>query len=352
MYISKIVLSFTVGLLLLGHNLLAQNNPNANPVAISIDASASTFTVGSTRTLTFLIGNNGSNPIPANGAYWIVSFPNTVTVNQSSLFLDGGPFSATWDVNAGGTLLLLIPTGAGVPAKVTNGPKTDYTMTVSFTASTSGGPLQFTLNASNDALLAGNTSSGDDNANSPVTVQAVPLPVKLLHFDARSSGCTAQLSWNTAQEQNINRYEVEFSVNNKDYKQAGIVTASNKQAQEQSYSFNYQMNAENTYLFRLKIVDKDGNSNYSQVQKLSCSGGAPADIRLAPNPVVSAVTIKGMGNGANTISIQDVKGHQISTWSVNSREYNADLSNVPPGMYTITIQNESGSFFSSKIIKQ
>lgn len=351
MYISKIALSFTVGLLLLGHHLQAQNNPNANPVAISIDASASTFTVGSTRTLTFLIGNNGSNPIPADGAYWIVSFPNTVTVNQSSLFLDGGPFSASWEVNPGGTILLLTPTGAGIPAKITNGPKANYTMTVSFTAATAGGPLQFTLNASNDALLAGNTSSGDDNANSPVTIQAVPLPVKLLNFDARSSGCEALLSWNTAQEQNIDRYEVEFSVNSKYYRQAGIVKATNRQAIEQSYSFHYQMNPENTYLFRLKIVDKDGNSNYSQVQKLSCNGG-PADIRLAPNPVVSAVTIKGMSSGVNIISLQDVKGNKISTWSVNDREYNADLSTIPPGMYTIIIQNENGAVFSSKIVKQ
>jgi len=350
-YIFKIASTMITALLAFSGAGYAQSNPNANPTSISINASSASMPLSSSRVVTFQLGNNGSNPIPANGADWTVSFPNIVTVNQASLNLNGGPFSAQWNVGPGGTILFLNVIAPGIPARVFNGPQTTYLMTVSVTGSATGGPLQFTLSNENNALIAGNGNSGDDNINGPISVTPSALPVKLMEFTATSKGCKAALNWKSASELDVEKYDVEVSADGFDFSQAGTVKAAGTTITEQRYGFDYAMKPGNTYFFRLKMVDKNGSYSYSQVQKAACNDNATGVV-IAPNPVVSSVTISGMNTGTNTITILDVKGKQVTKLSVTDREANIDCTAFASGVYTIRIEDERGEVINKKLVKQ
>lgn len=329
----------------------AQSNPNANPVSLGITTPSGSLRVGQSALVTMQLGNNGSQAIPVNGATWFVSFPNTVTVNQASLTLGGGSFTPSWTVNGGGTVLTLNLSGAGIPARVFNGPQTIFSMTVSVTGATVGGPLQFTLTNINAPAVAGNSNTGDDNASSPITITAAALPVKLVDFTATAKGCVSALRWHTASEQNASHYEVEVSENGADFNRAGIVKAKGTTSLEQHYSFDYRMKSGTNWFFRLKMVDLDGSFAYSAVQKAACND-LSTGVVIAPNPVVSAVNISGMDMGTNMITIQDVKGKQVQRLSVSGRETTIDCSSYAPGIYNIHIENEQGNVISRKLVKQ
>lgn len=331
--------------------IYAQSNPNANPVSLGITTPSGSIRVGQSAVVTMQLGNNGSQPIPVNGATWFVSFPNTVTVNQASLALGGGPFTSSWTVNGGGTVLTVNLSGAGIPARVFNGPQTIFSLTVSVTGAVVGGPLQFTLTNINSPAVAGNSNTGDDNASSPITITAAALPVKLVDFTATAKGCTAALKWHTASEQNAAHYEMEVSDNGYEFNRAGIVKAMGTTSVDQYYSFNYNMKPGTTWFFRLKMVDLDGSFAYSQIQKASCND-LSTGIIIAPNPVVSSVNISGMDAGANTIIIQDVKGRQVQRLSISGRETTIDCSTYAPGIYNISIESEQGNIVSRKLVKQ
>lgn len=327
-------------------------NALANPFSGSINATTPTVGVGSSRVVNFLIGNNGSNPIPADGAYWLVSFPNIVTVDQSSLNLDGGPFAASWLVNGGGTILALTVVAPGINAKVFNGPKVNYSMSVTVKGAVVGGPLTMTVNDVNEALIAGNNNSGDDNASGPISVFASPLPVKLIDFTATHTDCKAALLWASATEQNVAQYEVEMSNNGVEFTQAGIVKAAGTSTQEKRYSFSYDMKPGTNYFFRLKMVDLDGSFTYSTVQKVSCKTAATVNVKFSPNPVMAAARISGMADGTNTIRVYDIKGVLLQTKNTNSTEATIDLSGYASGIYTLSIDNERTGTVSSRLVKE
>lgn len=327
-------------------------NSLANPFSGSINATTPTVGVGSSRVVNFLVGNNGSNPIPADGAYWLVSFPNIVTVDQSSLNMDGGPFAASWLVNGGGTILALTVVSPGINAKVFNGPKVNYSMSVTVKGAVVGGPLTMTVNDVNEALVAGNNNTGDDNASGPISVFASPLPVKLIDFSATHTDCKATLLWASATEQNVAQYEVEMSNNGAEFVRAGIVKAAGTSTQEKRYSFNYDMRTGMNYFFRLKMVDMDGSFSYSAVQKVNCKTVITVNVKFAPNPVIATTRISGMADGTNTIRVYDIKGLLLQMKSTNSTEASIDLSGYAPGIYTVNIDNERTGAVSSKLVKE
>lgn len=329
----------------------AQNNPFANPLVWGINAATSPIHVGESTTTTFSVGNNGADPIPAGGASFNVSFPPNVTVDQSSLVLDGGDgiFAPNWDILPGiGTFLRLDVVGTGIPAAVFMGPQWRFDMTVTITGAIAGNSQQQTLNAVNDASIAQNLNPGDDNANGPVQVIA-PLPVTLESFTGElTSRSESRLDWKVSSAMKFSHFDVERSTDGIHFSKLQTVNFKGR-GTYQSFDRTIATLQEKVY-YRLNLVDQDGTSKHSNVVALQLKGAQDV-ISLFPNPAGSEVTIKGL-SGECIVDIYSIEGRLTLHSKVNGNLVRLNVSTLAEGSYIVNITDQHGIRTRVKLIKK
>jgi hypothetical protein len=182
--------------------------------------------------------------------------------------------------------------------------------------------------------IAGGTINASNNgAINPCT----PLPVTWLSFEALKNNRVSDLYWSTASETNNDYFEVQRSVDTENWEKIGIVAG----AGITSYQMDYMFTDVNPYMginyYRIKQVDFDGNSSYSDVRAVSFTG----EMMLVPNPSNGNFTVVGMPeNSTNSLHLINSLGQVISVVEVQSASYSfADL-NLASGIYYLTINNQ------------
>ena len=177
-----------------------------------------------------------------------------------------------------------------------------------------------------------------------------PLPITLSDLTATKNGCTVNLNWKTSSEINTDRFEVEVSTNNSAvYTTAGTITAAGNSSTTKSYQYNYLMQTGVIYLFRLKMIDKDGSFKYSDIRSLNCT--TVKGIVIAPNPVVTKFVITGMEKGKNIVAVYDASGQWMKTELITQSQGAVNIFNLEPGFYTVKITSENGNTVIKRIIK-
>ena len=143
------------------------------------------------------------------------------------------------------------------------------------------------------------------------------LPVRLVKFTAQWKSTDSELSWETAREVNLLKYEVEYSNNGISFVKVGEVAA-HQTTGEGKYNFRYQPAAGSNHYYRLKMIDKDGSFTYSyveMVQKILQTGS----VTVGPNPVVD---------------------HHITVTT----------NNLPKSKYSLLVSNESGIIVHRQVV--
>jgi hypothetical protein len=178
------------------------------------------------------------------------------------------------------------------------------------------------------------------------------LPLTINSFNVEASSCTAKLAWVTSSEINVEKFEVEVSVNNaQQFKAIGTIAATgNGNAGLNNYNFSYAMKAGEVYYFRVKAIDFGGPYTVTRVEKASCSGKGL--ITMVPNPVRDVFTIRGMGAGKNSISIFSKDGKLVKTEVSTLISKQVDIANLPAAVYIVRVINENGTVHTEQIIKQ
>lgn len=87
------------------------------------------------------------------------------------------------------------------------------------------------------------------------------LPLKLIGFSVTGKGNSNLIVWNSAQEINVSHFEIERSLNAKDFYKIGQMSAG-----ELSYNFMDNAPKKGNNFYRLKMVDNDGKFQYSSVK--------------------------------------------------------------------------------------
>ncbi|MGE5804427.1 MAG: T9SS type A sorting domain-containing protein [Ignavibacteria bacterium] len=123
-----------------------------------------------------------------------------------------------------------------------------------------------------------------------------PVPVELTSFTADVNGQNVNLKWTTASEINNRGWDVERKQADKKsslWEKTGFVEGSGNKTELSNYSFADKNAGVGKYLYRLKQIDFDGASKYSQVLEVVISG--PREFALYqnyPNPFNPATLIK------------------------------------------------------------
>jgi hypothetical protein len=187
-----------------------------------------------------------------------------------------------------------------------------------------------------------------------------PLPVEFLDVNASQKGNGVNVEWSTAQEINNSYFEVQRSADgNTNWTTVSQVKgAGNSQVVKKYTAFDASPLSGVNY-YRIKQVDYDGNYKFSKTVNVRIGIGANG-ISVLANPFRNTLSINFNSAVAQQVSARliDITGKQVATekWSVTPGNVRKDFSNVSglqPGMYILSISDNSGSIlFNTKVLKQ
>lgn len=187
-------------------------------------------------------------------------------------------------------------------------------------------------------------NNGNDGSSTTILV-TVPLPVRMLGFSGRASGCAAELSWQTATEQNSDYYEVQYSGDGHTFRALDKVKSRNSATgSAYSYSFNGLTSGAGNY-FRLRIVDLDGSAGYSSTISLAgqCKAWAAASISVSPNPATDVLNIQGLGAGGAMLTVLDLSGREVGRLQAPGDGAQLSLGGLSSGVYVLRVSDARGA---------
>ena len=149
------------------------------------------------------------------------------------------------------------------------------------------------------------------------SVSGVALPLTLLSFTGTLQNNDVTLKWNTSNEVNTQTFIVERGQGKTAFAAIGSVSA-NSTAGKNSYSYVDKGLAPGTYLYRLKMVDRDAHFTYSPVVSIQSSAAMTGRIVLYPNPVKDVLYVQLQAEGQEMVILQlsDMQGKVLQQQEV------------------------------------
>jgi hypothetical protein len=173
------------------------------------------------------------------------------------------------------------------------------------------------------------------------------LPVDFTDFTAKVANNAANLVWQVAAEINVKAYNIERSVDGKNFNSIGSIAAS----QRSQYTFTDKQLLKGVAYYRIRAIDNDGSYKFSVTRAIN---NRTKDISYAiyPNPAKDVLIVKNL-EGTNTISLIDATGKTVlRTAPTNNNMVSLAISNIPTGMYTVLIHNGTESSSLKLVIEK
>ncbi len=195
------------------------------------------------------------------------------------------------------------------------------------------------------------------NYSSPLST----LPVKIASFTATlTNDNKANLRWVTASEINVSHFVIERSIDGVNFSDAAVIFAYGNTTDMTSYNYsdNLKEIQSSVVYYRLRSVDVDGQSMYSETRIIRTTKQAENTITIVtfPNPVTSEVRISIPANWQNKKVVYEVlnaNGQVVkkAETASSSQTETVNMSTVNRGFYVIKVSCE-GQTAQQKIIKQ
>ena len=167
----------------------------------------------------------------------------------------------------------------------------------------------------------------------------IPLPVKFASFNATRSNSNVLLKWETASEQNNSGFAVERNINGSWEQVAFVASQAVNGNSEATLSYQYidLNNTKGITQYRIKQVDIDAKSKYSEIRSVRGDGQLGKTI-VYPNPTNDGKVnvVFEDGNVSRDISVSDMSGRTVKQLRGITNN-NITIENLTPGMYSLRI---------------
>jgi hypothetical protein len=188
----------------------------------------------------------------------------------------------------------------------------------------------------------------------------VPLPIKLISFNAIVNNNKVDLKWTTANEINVRNYVIQKSTDGNNFKDIDSVLTRGNSSTTMNYYYTDQQNNNTAPLlyYRLSMSDNDGKSQYSDIRiiRLNMQQEAKPLIAVFPNPVGNELRITiplEWQNKDLVFEIFSSNGHLVKkTRILNSNKTETiNVSTLTRGEYLVKVTCEYQTT-EQKILKQ
>lgn len=210
------------------------------------------------------------------------------------------------------------------------------------------------------ALQVCNASQFEDNLVAPGG-NIVILPIRLQSFTAKKFAAnTSLLEWTTASEENASHIEIERSMDANSWSYVATEKARGSLNYNTDYSFVdaeavLQRDRFTTVYYRLKLVDNDGSSEYSEVRSVTFDNNGIVSLEAYPNPSTEVINLRMAVGETNTNTAQmmmlDMTGKLVKKQTVSANGISVlEVDQLETGVYNIIVKHEDKTY-QKRVIK-
>ncbi len=212
----------------------------------------------------------------------------------------------------------------------------DFKLQTSSPAINTGNNSFFVGLNTNTKDLAGNERLNGANIDMGVYEYQAVLPVTLISFTAKKEGNNAKLLWETAAEQNNQKFEIYRSGEDKLFTKLGEVGGKQMAS---AYIFTDKQPLKGNNYYKLVQVDADGKPTDLGERVLNFDFSA-ANVTVYPNPTASSATIVFGAGKYSQLMMSNVEGKVLQQQAISIMQTEAvfDLSAYPKGVYFIRLK--------------
>jgi hypothetical protein len=214
----------------------------------------------------------------------------------------------------------------------------------------------------------GGTASGNVAATGSLTSNAVSafglftfgsigytLPLRFISIGAQRKQEQVAVQWKTAQEYNVDHFEIERRSENGNFVSIGSTSSNNILAGSQ-YSFIDRYPLAGTAFYRIRGVDRDGQLTWSAIAVV-WENNAGAFIYVMNNPARAAIYLSASDawTGKHKYELFNLSGQLVQTGQLNIN--GGSILTIPlsfktiPGAYMLHIGNERHRYTEKVIIQ-
>jgi type IX secretion system substrate protein len=185
--------------------------------------------------------------------------------------------------------------------------------------------------------------------------EQIPVPVYLSSFTATRENNAVTIKWTTASESNSMGFEIQRLIGVGTWQTVSFVVSkavNGYSANETAYSFTDQNPTKGVTQYRIKQVDIDQRSRFSEIRAVR-GLGQMAKTLVYPNPSIGGSNVNVLFDdalGTRDVLLIDLNGKLIRQWK-NITNNNLQIENLRPGIYNLrVILRNTGEHNTEKVI--
>jgi hypothetical protein len=292
----------------------------------------------------------------------------TITDDDAAPTVTMSAAAASISENTGSTTItitLSAVSGQAVTVNITPGGTavngTDYSLSTTSLVIPAGSTTgTITITGINDVVTEGNETividistiaNGTESGTQQVTINLLEstLPVIFSKLDAAANNCKTIIGFTTAYEQNNNYFDIEWSVDGRNWTKLTTLASKGNSSVEQHYTYLHNNPAAGNNYYRVKQVDLNGITSYSQVISMS-SDCNTLMVSAFPNPLVNQLTVTGLVTGSQ-LQLADATGKVVVNTHATQSSLMFSTSNLAKGIYYLTVVSVNGQKQTIKVVK-
>lgn len=173
-----------------------------------------------------------------------------------------------------------------------------------------------------------------------------PLPLSLLSFSANAKNKSIDLSWESYNSINVNRFEIEHSTDAIHFQKIGQIATN----QQNIFNFIDENPVSGTNYYRLKIIDNDDSFVYSPIQNALFVSKTWS---IFPNPAKGDfLTVICKNNSSTDIKIVDTFGKEVVIYKSESPISQLSIAHLDNGIYSVIFYENNQLIAIERFIKQ
>lgn len=193
-------------------------------------------------------------------------------------------------------------------------------------------------------------TSLDKNNNESIESALIVLPITGLELQVQLSGNTSMVNWKTLSEINTKVFEIERSTDGRNFNYIATVAAAGNSHNARKYSLQDLLQAAGTYYYRIKTIDQDGKSSYSEIKSIVYQN-TEDHIVVGPNPFESGINISNLSKVIR-LDLIDVTGRILLSKKLKNESFTRlEVPKLPAGLYHLKATKTNGSFSIIKLVK-